>query len=119
MWALLFKGDQAEINLEAAPRGVRPSALYEIPKPGKGQAATRAISDFVKKSWFSGYVEATSNFKVDDQPPADFEKVYDDVKDVREEELVQLIAQTKLAGRLDRGPEGHALLKCSPEIRQL
>ena len=121
LWALLFKGDQAEINLGAAPEGVRPSALCEIPKPGNGQAATRAISDFVRKSWFSGYAEATSNFKVDDLSPADFESLYDSVKDMPEEELVQLTAQTKLAGSFDRSPgtEGHALLKCSPEIRQL
>ena len=64
MWALLFKGDQAEINLGAAPEGVRPTALYEIQKTGNGQAATRAISDFVRKGWCSGYAEATSKFKV-------------------------------------------------------
>ena len=76
----------------------------------------------MRKGWFSGYAEATSNFKVDDagdQPPVEFRSLYDNVKDMREEELVQLTAQIKLAGRLDRGPEGHALLKCSPEIRQL
>ena len=107
-----------------APEGVRPTALYEILKSGNGQAATRAISDFVKKSWFSGYVEGTSNFKVNDgndQPPVDFERLYDSVKDMGAEELVQLRAQTKLADKHDRSPgtEGHALLKCSPEIRQL
>ena len=78
----------------------------------------------MRKSWCSGYAEATSNFKVSDgsdQPPVDFEMLYDSVKDMGEEELVQLRAQTKLADKHDRSPgtEDHALLKCSPEIRQL
>ena len=76
----------------------------------------------MRKSWFSGYAEATSNFKVSDgsdQPPVDFERyferLYDSVKDMREEELTQLKAQTKLVDKHDRSPgtEGHALLKCT------
>ena len=51
----------------------------------------------------------------------DFARLYDNVKEMRKEELVQLKAQTKLADKHDRSPgtEGHAQLKCRPEIHRL
>ena len=121
LWALLFKGDQAEINLDKAPEDIRPVALYEIPKPGKGQAATRAIAQFMRTHWFAGYIAATSNFQLNPEAHIDFASVFHNVKNMGEEELIQLRVQTKLAEKGDRSPgtEGHALLKCGPEIQQL
>ena len=49
LWVLLFKGDQAELNLGGAPEEMRPTALYKITKPGNGQAATRAIAQFARE----------------------------------------------------------------------
>ena len=115
LWALLFKGDQAELDLSKAPEGVRPTALYEVPKPGHGQAAARAIASFARTAWFNGYVEATSNFCA--QPQVDFGSVYDGVKQMTEEEYLQHKAQTKLRGKGE--PEDKALLECSSEVRGL
>ena len=99
--------------MDKAPQNTRPAALYEIPKPGKGQAATRAIAQFMRKHWFAGYTQATSNFQLNPEPPIDFANVFHNVKDMDDEELLQLRALTKLTGRSDRSPgtEGHALLK--------
>ena len=121
LWALLFKGDQAEINLDKAPEDMRPTALYEIPKPGKGQAGTRAIAQFIREHWFSACTEATSNFQLNPKPLIDFANVFHNVKDMSDEELLRLRASTKLAEKNDRssGTEGHALLKCAPEIQKL
>ena len=48
LWALLFKGDQAEINLDRAPEDIRPVALYEISQAWQGtggHASNRTVHE--------------------------------------------------------------------------
>ena len=116
LWALLFKGDQAELDLATAPEEVRLAARYEITKPGSGQAATRAIANFIRGKWFCG-AETTSNFQVSHEAPVDFGSVFESVKDMEAEEYLQHKAHTKLNS--DREPKDKALLRCSSEVQGL
>ena len=67
-YALLFKDDQAVLDLAALDRKVQPSAVFEILKPGKGQAGARAIAKFAE-AWFTGARRVTSNFAITDEAP--------------------------------------------------
>ena len=50
-WALVYKGDSAIVDLSSLSQVARPTAAYEIPKPGAGQAGSRAIVGFAR-AWF-------------------------------------------------------------------
>ena len=40
---LVYKADQAKVDFAILPEEIRPAAVYELLKPGRGQAGTRAI----------------------------------------------------------------------------
>ena len=95
--ALIHKADQAKVDLVTLPEGVRPTALFEVLKPGRGLAGARAIGDFAR-AWFVGYSEITSNFEiaveVDDSPAID--DIYADVAQLSDREFILSKAEAKL-----------------------
>ena len=65
-WALVYKGDQAIVDLSRLSQAASPTAAYEIPKSGAGQAGSRAIVDFAR-AWFEAE-ETTSNMRAMGSP---------------------------------------------------
>ena len=49
---LIYRADQAKLEFATLPEEVRPAAVYELLKPGRGQAGTRAILQFAR-AWFA------------------------------------------------------------------
>ena len=66
MHCLIYKADQRRLEFSSLPGEVRPAAVYEVLKPGRGQAGTRAIAQFVR-DWFTEFQQITSNFNVAEQ----------------------------------------------------
>ena len=97
VWALIFKADQAVLTLRELPNSLRVEAAYEIAKPGAGQAASRAISNFAK-SWFAGAAKHTSNFKLEeiDEATEDVNDAYEKIRNLSEDEYWKLISVLKL-----------------------
>ena len=66
---LIYKADQAKLEFATLPEEVRPAAVYELLKPGRGQAGTRAILQFAR-AWFADSQQITANFNVAEDAPA-------------------------------------------------
>ncbi len=66
---LIYKADQAKLEFATLPEEVRPAAVCELLKPGRGQAGARAILQFAR-AWFADSRQITYNFSVAEDAPA-------------------------------------------------
>lgn len=114
--ALIHKADQAKVDLGTLPEGVRPTALFEVLKPGRGLAGARAIEDFAR-AWLKDYSEITSNFEVvaqeEEEDVPTVEQIYRDVAPLSNREFLSLKAEEKLRKR--RAP----VVTIAPELNSL
>ena len=72
------------------PEEIRPAAVYELLKPGRGQAGTRAILQFAR-AWFADFQQIASNLNVVEDgpapPPVDVKELWDELRDRPQQEL--------------------------------
>ena len=119
-WALIYKGDQAVVDLGSVS-GAPASAVYEIPKPGAGPAASRAILDFAK-AWFAAAQELTSNFAFSAEPrqeEPDVIEFYENVRSKSNKDLQYAIWRARKQEPWQRSAEQRTLLAGNSQIANL
>ena len=112
-WALVYKADSAIVDLSSLSQVARPKAAYEIPKPGAGQAGSRAIVSFAC-AWFEAQ-ETTSNMRVIEEPSIHCQQVHQEMRQLSETEFLYTIADA----RQGLVPDADTIKKCSPELKAL
>ena len=116
MWALLYKSDDAEMNLAALPV---PATLYGLPREvTAGGPASRAATAEFARAWLGHARQSTSNFTVesDEEQHATAKELLDDCRDLPEEEFLLSLAAAKVGGA---SPRAQLLRKLSPELKAL
>ena len=87
---LIYKADQAKLEFSSLPGEVRPATVYEVLKPDRGQAGTRAIAQFAR-ALFTEVQQITSNFNVAEQteapPPVDVENLWEEMRRKPQKEM--------------------------------
>ena len=118
---LIYKADQAKLEFATLPEEVRPAVVYELLKPGWGQAGARAILQFAR-AWFTDFQQTTSNFNVAKDapapPPVDVKELWDESRDRPQQELHFDFWRARLQSPAQRAqdPRAKALLAGRGEI---
>ena len=118
---LMYKADQAKVDFATIPGEVRPAAVYELLKPGRGQAGTRAILQFAR-DWFTDFQQITSNFNVAEDapapPPVDVKELWDELRGRPQQDLHFDFWRARLQSPAQRAqdPRAKALLAGRGEI---
>ena len=119
--SLIYKADQAKLEFSSLPGEVRPAAVYEVLKPDRGQAGTRAIAQFAR-AWFTEFQQITSNFNVAEQteapPPVDVENLWEEMRRKPQKEMQFDFWRARLQSPTQRArdPRARALLSGKGEI---
>ena len=121
---LIYKADQAKLEFATLPEEVRPAAVYELLKPGRGQAGTRAILQFAR-DWFTDFQQITSNFNVAEDapppPPVDVKELWDELRTRPQQDLHFDFWRARLQspGQRAQDPMAKALLAGKSEINAM
>ena len=116
---LIYKADQAKLNLFSLPEEVRPATVHEVLKPSRGKVGAQAILQFVRE-WFTDFQQITSNFKLAEEveapPPVDPENLYKEFKSKPQNDLRFECWRARLQSPTQRDPRARALLAGKAEI---
>ena len=118
---LIHKADQAKLEFAILPEEVRPAAVYELLKPGRGQAGTRAILQFAR-AWFADFEQIASNFDVAEDgpapPPVDVKELWHELRGRPQQDLHFDFWRARLQSPAQRAqdPRAKALLAGKGEI---
>ena len=113
--ALLYKGDDGEINLTTLPASATPYDVRGVTVGGP--ASRRATIDFAR-AWLGGAQEATSNFAVEseEEQQAAALEAFEDSQGLSDKDFYLSLAAAKLNGDSRRA---EVLKKISPELKSL
>ena len=118
---LIYKADQAKLEFSTLSEEIRPAAVYELLKPGRGQAGTRAILQFCR-AWFADFQQITPNFKVAEDapapPPVDGKELWHELRERPQQDLHFDFWRARLQSPAQRAqdPMAKALLAGRGEI---
>ena len=118
---LIYKADQAKLEFATLPEEVRPAVVYELLKPGRGQAGTRAILQFAR-AWFADFQQIASNFNVAEDgpapPPVDVKELWHELREKPQQDLHFDFWRARLQSPAQRAqdPRAKALLAGKGEI---
>ena len=112
LWALLYKGDDGEVDLTAFP-----ATLYGVPRAvtAGGPASRAATADFAR-AWLGHAKHATSNFIVesDEEQQATAKGMFEDCRGLSDEAFLLTVAAAKVEGA---SPRAQLMKKISPELK--
>ena len=116
MRALLYKGDDGEVDLATLPA---PSTLYGLPhEVAAGGPASRAATAEFARAWLDRAQEATSNFIVesDEKLQATAKEAFEDCQVLSDKDLLLSLAAARLPGA---SPRAQVMKRISPELKAL
>ena len=114
--ALLYKGDDCEVDLTGLP--VVAPMHGPPPDVSAGGRASRAATAAFVQAWLHGAQEATSNFTVqsDEELQATALETFEDCQNLSEKEFLLNLAAAKLPGA---SPRAQLMKRVSPELKGL
>ncbi len=115
LWALLYKGDDGEVDMTNLSPKATPYDVQEV--TAGGPASRKALAEFAR-AWLGNAQEATSNFTVqtEEEQQAEALEAFEDCRSLSDKDFYLSIAAAKLNGS---SPRAQVVKRISPELKSL